>query len=151
MATYHQSGRTIKGAAQAALLGLMLALGDVALAQSPATTAPLPLSSELRPERQSGEPASPTASTWGAYALETHKRVEKHLRANRDTFKYSFDLYIELWIDPVGRVMRTRVTGASGNRALDAMAGPDFPPGLVLLPPARDMPQPIKLKINADR
>jgi len=31
------------------------------------------------------------------------------------------------------------------------MTGPDFPPGLILPAPAKDMPQPIKVKINADR
>lgn len=115
--------------------GLMLAFANAALAQTPAT------------ERTTGT----AGSSWGPYAIETHKRIEKHLKANRDTFKYRSDLYVELWIDPNGRVTRTRVTGASGNRATDALAGPDFPPGLILPAPAKDMPQPIKLKINADR
>lgn len=117
------------------IIAVLVAFANAAPAQTPAM------------EKTIGS----TASRWGAYAIETHKRIEKHLKANRDIFKFRSDLYVELWIDPTGRVTRTRVTGASGNRATDAMTGPDFPPGLILPAPAKDMPQPIKVKINADR
>lgn len=136
--------------ARAAIVGLMMTSGTAATAQAPATSSPEPLAFEPRQSTPSSQPARPVASTWGAYAVETHKRIEKHLKANRETFKYRSDLYVELWIDPNGRVLRTRVTGATGNRATDALGGPDFPPGLILPPPAKDMPQPIKVKINAD-
>jgi hypothetical protein len=151
MAMDHQSGRAINRSTHATILGLTMALGSVASAQTPTANTPVPLAFEPRQEMPSSQPARPVASTWGAYAIETHKRIEKHLKANRETFKYKSDLYVELWIDLNGRVTRTRVTGASGNRAADAMAGPAFPPGLILPPPAKDMPQPIKLKINADQ
>jgi hypothetical protein len=133
------------------MVALITTFGSVAMAQAPATDLPVPLAFEPRQSTPSSDPSRPAASTWGAYAIETHKRIERHLKANRETFKYKSDLYVELWIDSNGRVTRTRVTGASGNRTADAMAGPDFPPGLILPPPAKDMPQPIKLKINADR
>ncbi len=143
--------RTIDTTAQAGMIVLVMTFGSAATAQTAATNSPVPLASEPRQNMPASEPGRPTVSSWGAYAIETHKRIEKHLKANRDTFKYRSDLYVELWIDPNGRVTRTRVTGASGNRATDAMAGPDFPPGLTLPAPAKDMPQPIKVKINADR
>ncbi len=145
---YH---RTVGGPAQIATLVLATIYGSAALAQKPVTDSPAPLAFEPRPGTASSEPVRPTPSSWGAYAIETHKRIERHLQANRETFKFKSDLYVELWIDPNGRVTRTRVTGATGNRTADAMPGPDFPPGLVLSPPAKDMPQPIKMKINADR
>jgi hypothetical protein len=151
MAINHLFGRRINRSVMVAILSLAMAPCDAALAQIPPGNAPVPLAFEPRPDLPSSQPAKPVASAWGAYAIETHKRVEKHLKANRETFKYKSDLYVELWIDPTGRVTRTRVTGATGNRAIDAMAGPNFPPGLILPPPAKDMPQPIKLKINADQ
>jgi len=151
----HRSGRLL--GALAINVGL-LAPGVLASAQTLARDAapdplasPRPLAFEPRQEVQPSGPARPPASRWGAYAMETHRRIEKHLAAHRDAFKFKSDLYVELWIEPNGRVRQTRVTGATGNRSLDAMGGPDFPPGLVLPPPERDMPQPIKLKINADR
>lgn len=147
----HQSGRTFDRRLQTAIVGFLVTMGSTATAQSPAPDLPTPLAFEPRPSLSSSQPVRPVASTWGAYAVETHRRIEKHLRANRETFKYKSDLYVELWIDPNGRVTRTRVTGATGNRAADATAGPDFPPGLTLPPPAKDMPQPIKVKINADQ
>lgn len=139
------------------IVGLMV-FGHVASAQTPArektsdpALSPPPLAFKPRREMQPSGPSRPTASRWGAYAVETHKRIEKHLAAHRDAFKFKSDLYVELWIEPNGRVRQTRVTGATGNRTVDAMAGPDFPPGLVLPAPDKDMPQPIKVKINADR
>lgn len=132
------------------MVGFLMTIGNVATAQTPAPDLPAPLAFEPRQSTLSSQPVRPVASTWGAYAVETHKRIEKHLKGNRETFKYRSDLYVELWIDPNGRVIRTRVTGATGNRATDALGGPDFPPGLILPPPAKDMPQPIKVKINAD-
>jgi hypothetical protein len=143
--------RTGNGTARVAMIVLVTICGNAAMAQKLATDAPAPLAFEPRPSAASTEPVRPTPSTWGAYAIETHKRIERHLQANRETFKFRSDLYVELWIDPNGRVTRTRVTGATGNRAVDAIAGPDFPPGLILPAPAKDMPQPIKVKINADR
>lgn len=147
----HQIGRVVHRRVRAAIVSLVMASGNAASAQTPTTNSPMPLALEPRQSAASAEPARPVASAWGAYAIETHKRIDKHLRANRETFKFRSDLYVELWIDPNGRVTRTRVTGATGNRATDAIAGPDFPPGLILPAPAKDMPQPIKLKINADR
>lgn len=147
----HRNDKALDLLAKAATVSLALASGGVARAQSPTADSPAPVAFEPRQNASSSRPALPVATTWGAYAIETHKRIEKHLKAHREAFKHRHDLYIELWIDPNGRVIRTRVTGATGNRALDALGGPDFPPGLMLPPPARDMPQPIKLKINADR
>lgn len=146
----HHDGRIFYRMARATV-GFVITSSSAAMAQTPALDLPAPLAFEPRQSTPSSQPARPVASTWGAYAIETHKRIEKHLRANRETFKYRSDLYVELWIDPNGRVTRTRVTGATGNRATDALAGPDFPPGLILPAPAKDMPQPIKVKINADR
>lgn len=144
--------RTVNGTARVATIVLAIICESPAFAHKPiADSSPAPLAFEPRPGAASNEPVRPTPSSWGAYAIETHKRIERHLQANRETFKFKSDLYVELWIDPNGRVTRTRVTGATGNRTVDALGGPDFPPGLVLPPPAKDMPQPIKLKINADR
>ncbi len=146
----HHTDTIFHRKARAAIVGLMMTSGTAATAQTPATSLPEPLAFEPRQSTPSSQPVRPAASTWGAYAVETHKRIEKHLKANRETFKYRSDLYVELWIAPNGRIIRTRVTGATGNRAADALGGPDFPPGLILPPPAKDMPQPIKVKINAD-
>ena len=147
----HQSRKTGDRTAQAAIFALVIVFGSAATAQTMAIDAPVPLAFEPRQSTSSSEPIRPVASSWGAYAVETHKRIEKHLRANRDRFNFRSDLYVEVWIDPNGRVTRTRVTEASGHRGANAMPGPDFPPGLVLPAPAKDMPQPIKVKINADR
>lgn len=154
----YRSGRLNQRRARAVMAGLMVIFAGPARAQTPATDKafspaemPRPLAFEPKRELQLPDLARPAASRWGAYAIEAHRRIERHLKANQDTFKYKSDLYVELWIAPNGRVRQTRVTGASGNRSVDAMAGPDFPPGLVLPAPEKDMPQPIKLKINADR
>lgn len=147
----HHPRKTGGRISQAGIVPLVLIMGSAAVAQTPAIDAPAPLAFEPRQSASSSEPTRPVASSWGAYAVETHKRIERHLRANRDTFKFRSDLYVEVWIDPNGRVTRTRVTEASGGRGSNAMPGPDFPPGLVLPAPAKDMPQPMKVKINADR
>jgi hypothetical protein len=147
----HRLRGAIDRTAQAGALVFLTTIGGAALAQTSAPNLSIPLAFQPGQGAASSEPARPTASSWSAYAIETHKRIERHLRANRDNFKYRSDLYVEVWVDPNGRVTRTRVTGASGNRAADAQAGPDFPPGLILSAPSKDMPQPIKVKINADR
>ena len=147
----YRSHRTIDRAASVGMIALVMTFSCTSMAQTSATDMPVPLAFEPRSSAPSSEPIRPVASSWGAYAIETHRRIERHLRANRDKFKFRSDLYVEVWIDPNGRVIRTRVTEASNSPAANAIAGPDFPPGLILPAPAKDMPQPIKVKINADR
>jgi TonB family protein len=104
--------------------------------------------------KQDGSPASPPARTpgstrWVAYANETQARVDAYLTNRRETFGEKLNFSAELWVDAQGHITRTQLVSASGNAAFDAAARKNFAPGLVLPPPEKDMPLPIRVRATS--
>lgn len=105
--------------------------------------------------RQDGSPTSPAATRppgstrWVAYANETQARVDAYLNKRSETFGGKLNFSAELWVDAQGHITRTHLVSASGNAAFDAAARKNFAPGLVLPPPEKDMPLPIKVRATS--
>lgn len=110
---------------------------------------PPPLSLNNKPDASAPSPgtAKPSGSTrWVAYANETQARVDAYLNNKRETFGSKLNFSAELWVDAQGHITKTQLVSASGNAAFDAAARKNFAPGLILPPPEKDMPLPIKVR-----
>ncbi len=86
---------------------------------------------------------------WVAYANETQSRIDAYLHKRSETFGGKLNFSAELWVDAQGHITKTQLVSASGNAAFDAAARKNFAPGLVLPPPEKDMPQPIKVRATS--
>lgn len=113
-----------------------------------ATDEPPPLALDNKTD---ASPASPAASKtrWVSYANETQSRIDTYLNKRSETFGSKLNFSAELWVDAQGHITRTQLVSASGNAAFDAAARKNFAPGLVLPPPEKDMPQPIKVRATS--
>jgi TonB family protein len=109
---------------------------------------PPPLALDNKPD---ASPASPAASKtrWVAYANETQSRIDAYLNNRREAFGSKLNFSAELWVDAQGHITKTQLVSASGNAAFDAAARKNFAPGLVLPPPEKDMPLPIKVRVTS--
>lgn len=96
-------------------------------------------------------PALPAFSKtrWVAYANETQARIDAYLNNRSGTFGSKLNFSAELWVDAQGHITKTQLVSASGNAAFDAAARKNFAPGLVLPPPEKDMPLPIKIRATS--
>lgn len=110
---------------------------------------PPPLALETKPDTATPA-ARPSGSTrWVAYANETQVRVDAYLNKRSEAFGGKLNFSAELWVDAQGHIIRTQLVSASGNAAFDAAARKNFAPGLVLPPPDKDMPLPIKVRATS--
>lgn len=109
-----------------------------------ATDEPPPLALDNKTDA-SASPAS-SKTRWVAYANETQARIDTYLNNRREAFGNKLNFSAELWVDAQGHITKTQLVSASGNAAFDAAARKNFAPGLVLPPPEKDMPQPIKVR-----
>jgi hypothetical protein len=101
--------------------------------------------------KQDGSPVSRQqgSTRWVSYANETQARIDAYLNNRRETFGEKLNFSAELWVDAQGHITRTQLVSASGNAAFDAAARKNFAPGLVLPPPDKDMPLPIKVRATS--
>jgi outer membrane biosynthesis protein TonB len=91
-------------------------------------------------------------SKYGWYAGEVQTRVADALRNNARTRTASMDLKIRIWADSTGRITKARLTGSTGDPALDSTLQNDILTGMQLSdPPPSDMPMPIVMRISARR
>jgi TonB family protein len=90
-----------------------------------------------------------STTRWVAYANETQARVDAYLNKRSETFGGKLNFSAELWVDAQGHITKTQLVSASGNAAFDAAARKNFAPGLVLPPPEKDMPLPIKVRATS--
>ncbi len=130
---------------------LLIASATAATAQIDAnkpsvTDEPPPLALETRPDAAM---TSASRTRWVAYANETQSRIDAYLNKRSETFGGKLNFSAELWVDAQGHITKTQLVSASGNAAFDAAARKNFAPGLVLPPPDKDMPLPIKVRATS--
>ena len=89
---------------------------------------------------------------YGWYATEVQNRIADALRGNPRTRRATMNLVIRIWPDASGRVTKARVSGSTGDPALDATLQNDILTGIQLAdPPPADMPLPIVMRVSAQR
>lgn len=89
-------------------------------------------------------------SKWGMYAGAVQTRVAEALRNNPLTRRAGFSNIVKIWSDATGRIIRVRLSGSTGDKAVDAAIENEVLQGLVLNePPPADMPMPINLRLSA--
>jgi hypothetical protein len=116
-----------------------------------AADAPPPLVFEKHPDSQPPPTPPDRNPRWAAYAFEMQSRMMKYIEQNRATFGNEFELYVQLWLDPQGRIIRTNQLAPSGRSEIDALVKNNFAAGLVLPPPAKEMPMPVTFRTKQQR
>ena len=91
-------------------------------------------------------------SKYGWYASQVQSRIADAVRGNPRTRKASMNVVIRIWPDPNGRITKARLSGSTGDPALDATIRNEILTGLQLSdPPPADMPLPIVMRLTAQR
>lgn len=89
-------------------------------------------------------------SKWGWYAGTVQTRIAEALRNHPLTRRAGFSNIVKVWSDSTGRITRVKLTGTTGDRAVDSAIENEVLNGLVLNePPPDDMPMPINLRLTA--
>jgi hypothetical protein len=91
-------------------------------------------------------------SKYGWYASEVQTRITDALRNNPNTRRASMNLVVRIWPDSSGRITKARLSGSTGDPALDATIRDNILTGMQLSdPPPSDMPLPIVMRVSAQR
>ena len=91
-------------------------------------------------------------SRWGWYAGQVQTAIAEALRKNVLTRNASFRVEVRVWSDSVGRIVRARLGGTTGNAQLDETIRGQVLTGLQLQePPPAGMPMPIVMRLTARR
>lgn len=102
--------------------------------------------SVIKPSGQSGK------TKWGWYASQVQGRVSEALRGNARTRAASGRVEVRIWADTTGRITRAKLTGTTGDAAVDRAIENDVLTGLRLNePPPDGMPMPIVMRVTARR
>ena len=89
-------------------------------------------------------------SRWGWYANQVQSAISQALQNNTNVRTADFRSVVQIWSDRAGRITRARLTGSTGNGALDNAITNEVLVGLVLRePPPDGMPMPIVLRLTA--
>jgi protein TonB len=89
---------------------------------------------------------------YGWYASEVQNRIAGALRDNPRTRRAAMNVVIRIWPDSSGRIAKARVSGSTGDPALDATIQNEILTGIQLAdPPPADMPLPIIMRVSAQR
>jgi outer membrane biosynthesis protein TonB len=91
-------------------------------------------------------------SKYGWYASEVQTRIAEALRNNPRTRTASMNITVRVWPDASGRITKARLSGSTGDTALDATLQNDILTNMQLTdPPPADMPLPIVMRVSAQR
>jgi protein TonB len=99
-----------------------------------------------------GQGGGGSGSKFGWYATLVSRTVTDALGRNPVTRVASFSVKVRIWADPYGKVVRAKLSGTSGDLAVDAAIR-----GQVLVdlrlpePPPEGMPMPIVMRISERR
>ena len=89
---------------------------------------------------------------WGWYAGEVQTAIAGALRKNAQTRTANFRVEVRVWSDSVGRIVRARLGGTTGDARLDETIRSQVLLGLQLQdPPPPGMPMPIVMRLTARR
>jgi len=91
-------------------------------------------------------------SRWGWYAGQVQSRIQEALRNNRKTRDAAMRIEVRIWPDSAGRIARAKLSGTTGDPAIDAALQNEVLTGLRLSePPPEGMPIPIVMRLTARR
>lgn len=91
-------------------------------------------------------------ASWDNYSSQVGIQLRNALSQHEKTRAASLRLPISIWLDPNGTIERVRLDTSSGNPELDrAIETEVFADFRLASPPPTDMPQPIRLRITAQR
>lgn len=91
-------------------------------------------------------------SRWGWYASMVQDQIAEAIRANKLTRKARFNVEVQVWVDPAGKIQRVHLKTSTGNAEIDDAITNDVLAGLVLKePPPKDMPMPMVMRNIARR
>ncbi|MGX9428575.1 TonB C-terminal domain-containing protein, partial [Bradyrhizobium sp. LeoA1S1] len=83
-----------------------------------------------------------------AYFAELQNSVERALCRNDDTRLGTYRAAFQVWIEESGRIRALHLLGSTGNESLDAAITTRITSDTVV-PPPRDLPQPITIILRA--
>lgn len=90
--------------------------------------------------------------SWDSYSAQAGAQMRNALSQHEKTRAASLRLPISIWLDSGGGIERVRLDASSGDPELDrAIESEVFANFRLATPPPADMPQPIRLRINAQR
>jgi TonB family protein len=89
---------------------------------------------------------------YGWYAGQVQARVLEAMQRHRKLRSSALTVQVRIWADSNGRVTRAKVSGTSGDAAIDQALEREVLTGLQLSqPPPDGMPMPIVMRITARR
>ena len=95
---------------------------------------------------------STKSTRFGWYAGQVQSRISEALRNNSKTRAAELSIQARIWPDATGRIIRVRLSGSTGDAALDAALRDEVLTGLQLRePPPPGMPLPIVLRVSEKR
>ena len=96
--------------------------------------------------------ATRARSPFGWYAAQVQATIADALRNNRRTRNADLRVKVRVWPDATGRITRVKLTGSSGDLAMDEAIKSEILSGLQLQePPPAGMPLPIVMRLTARR
>jgi TonB family protein len=91
-------------------------------------------------------------SKFGFYAGQVQSRVADALRSHKKTRSASLSVKVRIWVDSTGRITNAKLSGSSGDAAVDRAICDEILTGLQLQsPPPEGMPMPVVMRISATR
>ena len=91
-------------------------------------------------------------SKYGLYAGQVQSRVADALRGHKKTRSASMSVKVRIWVDSTGRITNAKLSGSSGDAAVDRAICDEILTGLQLQsPPPEGMPMPVVMRISASR
>lgn len=89
---------------------------------------------------------------WDGYARSVQTTASDAIRKSPKTRSASIrSLQVRIWVDATGRVTRVKLSGSTGDPAVDAALENEVLARMQLQPPPPGMPSPIVLRISARR
>jgi TonB family protein len=92
-------------------------------------------------------------SKFGWYGGQVKAKITERARSNRKTRSASIGgVELRVWVDQTGRVTRVKLSGSTGDPAVDTALQNEVLSGMQLQePPPAGMPMPIVLRLSARR
>jgi periplasmic protein TonB len=91
-------------------------------------------------------------SKFGWYASQVQNTISDAMRRNSKLKNSSMSIVVRIWADGTGRIIKTKLSGTTGDNVLDEVLKNDILLGLQLKEsPPSDMPMPIVMRITAKR
>ncbi|MDB6074247.1 MAG: hypothetical protein JWO89_1887, partial [Verrucomicrobiaceae bacterium] len=88
-------------------------------------------------------------SKYGYFASQVQRSITDAVRRHERVRNASFSIKVRVWADAGGRIIRSSLSGSSGDSSVDAAITNDVLNGLQLPePPPADMPMPVVMRLN---